>query len=217
MMRTPEPELMDALEQTRAYSEADFAEAHDAFVAYFRQRFGTGLKGRVLDLGCGPADVTVRFAHAYPDIKVVGVDGAEAMLALGRERLAREGLSLRISLRRVHLPASLDDGYDAVISNSLLHHLAEPQVLWETVKKTVRPGAPVFVMDLMRPHSVEEAERLTERYAADAPPILRKDFFASLLAAYQPDEVEQQLHTAGLERLHVEAVSDRHLAIWGSI
>jgi hypothetical protein len=35
--RTPEPELMLDAEQARAYSEADFASAHDAFVEHVRE------------------------------------------------------------------------------------------------------------------------------------------------------------------------------------
>lgn len=219
MQRTPEPELMDNLEQARAYAEADFAEPHQAFVRHFQERFPDFEGGEVLDLGCGPADVTMRFARAYPAVTIDGVDGAEAMLALGREMLAREGLAERVTLRCVRLPAAMagryDAQYDAILSNSLLHHLADPMVLWETVARTAKPGAPVFVMDLLRPHSIAEAERLTATHAGDAPEVLRKDFFNSLLAAYRLDEIAAQLKSAGLEHFRVEQVSDRHVVIWG--
>jgi hypothetical protein len=38
--RVPEPELMVDADQARAYSEANFAEAHDAFVALVHDRCG---------------------------------------------------------------------------------------------------------------------------------------------------------------------------------
>ena len=47
--------------------------------------------------------------------------------------------------------------------------------------------------------------------------MLKRDFHQSLLAAYTPDEVRAQLATAGLDQLKVEAVSDRHLIVWGRI
>jgi SAM-dependent methyltransferase len=215
MQRVPEPDLMDDLEQARAYADADFSEPHQAFVRYFRERFPDFEHGEVLDLGCGPADVTMRFARAYPHVTITGLDGAEAMLALGRELLAREALSERITLVQTYLPAQLARRYDAVISNSLLHHLADPAVLWNSIKQAARSGAPIFVMDLLRPHSIEQAERLAATYAGDAPAVLRKDFFNSLLAAYQPDEIGVQLRAAGLGHLKLEQVSDRHLVIWG--
>lgn len=216
MQRIPEPELMDDLEQACAYANADFSEPHQAFVRHFQERFPEFEHGHVLDLGCGPADVTMRFARAYPAVSVTGIDGAAAMLALGRELLARQELADRVTLVQAYLPAPLERRYDAVISNSLLHHLADPAVLWEAIRQGARPGAPVFVMDLLRPHSIESAERLTATYAADAPAVLRKDFFNSLLAAYQPAEIAAQL-PARLAHLRIEPVSDRHVVVWGNV
>jgi SAM-dependent methyltransferase len=217
MDRIPEPELMDDLEQARAYADADFSEPHQAFVRHFQDRFPGFARGQVLDLGCGPADVTMRFARAYPEVSVTGVDGAEAMLALGRDLLARHDLADRVTLVRACLPAPLERRYDAVISNSLLHHLADPVVLWEAIGQAARSGAPVLVMDLLRPHSIEAAEHLAATYAGDAPAVLRKDFFNSLLAAYQPDEIAAQLRAARLAHLKIEQVSDRHVVVWGRV
>ncbi|BCB25194.1 SAM-dependent methyltransferase [Sulfurimicrobium lacus] len=219
MQRIPEPELMNEPEQARAYAEADFSAPHDAFVAHFRQRFPGFAGGAAIDLGCGPADVTMRFARAYPEAAILGLDGAQAMLDLGRKAVDAEGLGQRLTLQQCCLPDTdlPPRAFDAVISNSLLHHLDDPAVLWQTVRHVARRGAALLVMDLMRPASAAEAESLTQRYAADAPPVLQRDFHHSLLAAYRPDEVRQQLDAAGLEQLRVEAVSDRHLLVWGTI
>lgn len=215
MQRTPEPELMDEPEQARAYAAADFSEPHEAFVDHFVARFPGFAAGRVADLGCGPADVTLRFARRLPQVSVLGIDGAEAMLALGREAVRRAGLGHRVELRLSRLQAALPGGFDAVISNSLLHHLHEPMVLWRAVRALAAAGAPVMVMDLMRPSSPQEAQALVATYAADAPPVLKRDFLASLHAAFRVEEVKAQLAEAGLGHFAVEAASDRHLLAWG--
>lgn len=215
--RIPEPELMNDPVQARAYAEADFSGPHQAFVTHFQRLFPDFFPPQAIDLGCGPADVALRFARAFPESIILGVDGASAMLALGRQAVAAEGLARRLRLQQSHLPDALlpAGNFDAVISNSLLHHLDDPAVLWQTVRHVARPGAAVLVMDLMRPANIQEAQGFTERYAADAPSILQHDFYHSLLAAYRPDEVRLQLEGAGLSQLRVEAVSDRHLLIWG--
>jgi SAM-dependent methyltransferase len=215
--RIPEPELMDDAEQARAYAEADFAEPHEAFVAHFRARFPDFEKGQVLDLGCGPADVTVRFARAYPRCGITALDGAAAMLAWARRRLEEESLTGRVRLAEVRLPAALPGGFDAVISNSLLHHLADPMVLWQSMRAAGRPGACGFVMDLMRPSSPAAAQELVARHCGAAPPVLRRDFENSLFAAYTPEEVAAQLKQAGLDDWRVEVVSDRHWVAWGRL
>ncbi|MCZ7525305.1 MAG: class I SAM-dependent methyltransferase [Acidimicrobiia bacterium] len=216
MERVPEPELMDDPEQAAAYSAADFAEPHEAFVATFLDRFGA-VGGEVLDLGCGPADVTVRLARALPAARLVGVDGAEPMLALARRRVAEAGLGDRVTfeLRRLPDPTLLGRRFDAVVSNSLLHHLADPRTLWEAVAACARPGAPVLVMDLRRPPDGPALDLLVEREAAGEPEVLRHDFRASLRAAYRPDEVERQLDERGLLGLAVEPLGDRHLVVSG--
>lgn len=219
MIRTPEPELMTAEDQARAYAEADFSEPHEAFVRRFAERFPDFSDGEVLDLGCGPADVTTRFARAYPAVRMMGVDGSVAMLAEGRKRLASSELAPRVTLRKLFLPCeTLPRGaFDAVISNSLLHHLSDPAVIWQSARAAAKPGAPVLVMDLMRPPDLATAERFVNLYVGDAPPVLQQDFFASLLAAYELDEVTAQLAAVGLAHLTVEAVSDRHLVVWGTL
>lgn len=217
MDRIPEPELMDDPAQARAYSEADFAEAHERCAALCEAFVGPdGLAGTILDLGCGPCDVTVRLARRFPRAVFDAVDGAEAMLALGRARVAAEGLADRIRPVRAVLPHDPPPRtvYDGVVSNSLLHHLHDPAVLWDAVVRHARPGAPVFVMDLRRPASVDEAHRLVDAHAAGAPPVLRRDFLHSLCAAFTPEEVRAQVRAAGLG-LDVVAVGDRHLVAQG--
>jgi hypothetical protein len=102
-----------------------------------------------------------------------------------------------------------------VISNSLLHHLRDPHALWSTLAHAAAPGAAVYVMDLMRPASRAAARSLVAAHAGGEPAVLVRDFYHSLLAAYTPAEVRTQLVRAGLSRLKVEAVSDRHLIAWG--
>lgn len=101
--------------------------------------------------------------------------------------------------------------YDLVLSNSLLHHLHDPQVLWRTVREAARPGAPVLIIDLMRPPSAMWAESLVATYAADAPEVLRRDLRNSPFAAFEPQEVAAPLREPGLGTLEVGLVSDRHL------
>lgn len=217
MERVAEPELMDEAAQARAYAEADFSAPHDRFIELFREQLPS-LKPQdcVLDLGCGPGDVTRRYARAFPACTLHGVDGAAAMLQLAEEQQLGSDLQERIRYIHGYLPgATLPQArYATIISNSLLHHLADPMVLWHSVLRLGAPGAAIFVMDLMRPDSRTAAEAMVTQYAAGEPEVLRHDFFHSLLAAYTVDEVRAQLRAAGLD-LAVKAVSDRHLIVSG--
>ncbi len=217
LARRPEPELMEAAEQAAAYAGADFAAAHGAIVDALGARLPAfPATGHVLDLGCGPGDIAVRLARRYPHLRIDGVDGAEAMLAHGRERVAREGLGERLRLHRARLPHEPlpRRRYDAVVSNSLLHHLHDPMALWRTLAGVLEPGAPVFVADLARPRDTAAVEALVAGMAGE-PEVLQRDFRASLHAAFTPGEVRAQLEAAGME-LAVEALDGHHLLAWGA-
>jgi ubiquinone/menaquinone biosynthesis C-methylase UbiE len=218
MERVPEHELMDNAEQARAYADTDFSEPHEAFVSHFRILFPNFSSGRVLDMGCGTADVTLRFARAFPKADILGIDGAEEMLDVGTRYIRSEGLSDRIELRKQTIPdrSLLKLRFDCIISNSLLHHLKRPETLWQVIDQCAKPFAPVLVMDLFRPDTVEDARELVKLYAADASPILQNDFYNSLLASYRMEEIKQQLSSSGLDYLKTKIVSDRHIIIWGS-
>jgi SAM-dependent methyltransferase len=221
MERVQEPlELMNDEEQARAYAEADFAEADRRFIVRFGELFPDyDGKGLVLDLGCGPANITLRFAQRYPDAVVHGVDGSSAMLKYGQLALSRanDGSDSRVKLIKgfipgVELPTQY---YDVIVSNSLLHHLPDPQALWTTIKEHSKPGTRVLVADLYRPATSENAYLIVETYSGGEPEVLKTDFFNSLLAAFTPREVESHLAAAGLSSFTVQTISDRHMTIYG--
>ena len=220
MRRTPEPEIMDGSEQSAAYANADFTAVNAGFVASFSARFGSFAGGVVVDLGCGPAEICVLLAESYTTAEVHGVDASDEMLAHGRRAVAEAHLDGRVRLHQRYLPLEEETGLplaDAVVSNSLLHHLATPETLWRTITRVGRPGAAVYVMDLLRPASMADASAIVDRYAADEPDVLRHDFFHSLCAAYRVEESEEQLNNTGLRGMVVEVVSDRHVCISGSL
>lgn len=220
MHRIPEPELMEGEEQGLIYAQANFSEPNAQFINLFEEKFPrfTG-QGSVLDLGCGPADILIRFIRRFPACTCIGIDGSEAMLAPGRRAIEQEQTSHRVALYHQCLPFTsplpfLQEKFQAILSNSLLHHLHRPEVLWQTLRDYTAPGGAILVMDLFRPQSTDAARRIVAKYAADEPEILQTDFYNSLLAAFRPDEIQKQVRQAGLN-LHCEEVSDRHLAIWG--
>jgi len=219
LQRIPEPELMDEPVQAAAYAAADFAEAHSRIIAAF-ERFFPQLEvaGPVLDLGCGPGDIGFRFAARFPRCEVTGVDGAAAMIALARQRKTADAdVGPRLNFIEGLLPGAPipEMAYVAVISNSLLHHLHQPAVLWDAVNRHADRGTHIFIADLYRPRSMAGAQRLVDCYAAAEPEVLRRDFYHSLCAAFEPAEIAQQLEAAGLHELSVDVITDRHLVVHG--
>ena len=218
MDRILEPELMEDPEQAAAYAAADFSQENQGFVDRVEEYFPGLSGGHVLDAGCGPADIPIRFARRYSSCRVTGVDASPAMIQLAEQAVSDAGLRDRITVQCERFEAVPGANvFDAVLSNSLLHHLPNPLQFWHKLRQLVKTGAPVLVMDLLRPDSPEEAQSIVDRYAAGAPSILRRDFYNSLMAAFTEDEVTTQLARMNLTRLLIDVIDDRHWVVGGTV
>ena len=218
MKRTLEPELMDDPEQALAYARADFERENQGFVDRFRKYFPEFTEGHIVDLGCGPGDIPVRFARALPLCRITGVDASEPMIGLAGAAVKQAGLTDRIAFRCERFQSlSLAEPADATVSNSLLHHVPNPLQFWYRLRQLVKPDSPVLVMDLLRPDTSEEARAIVDRYALDEPEILQRDFYHSLLASFTEDEVAAQLAEMNMSRLMIDVVDDRHWVVSGII
>jgi ubiquinone/menaquinone biosynthesis C-methylase UbiE len=208
---------MDAPDQAVAYANADFSDSNAAYVSELIATYGHDLEHAV-DLGCGPGDIIIRVARSRPRARLTAVDASEAMLLIAKEAVGRAGFGDRIQLVQGRIPGLPipPRSFTAILSKDMLHHMHDPQGLWQEVQRLGRPGAAVHIMDLMRPASPELAAEIVERVAAREAPLLKTDFFNSLCAAFTLSEVRDQLQSAGLP-LHVEQASERHMRISGRL
>ena len=221
MRRVVEPELMVEAGQVRAYADADFEAAHAGIMAECFARFPALPPGAlVADLGCGAGDIAVRLTKRYPNCQVHAFDGSQPMLDCAARATAQAGVAERVHLQQAVLPdlgalgRRCGGQYAMVASNSLLHHLHDPSVLWRTVRALAAPKARVFIADLRRPDDAARARAMVEQYAAGEPEVLRRDFHNSLRAAFAVDEVRAQLRAENLN-LEVAPLGDRHMTIHG--
>jgi len=208
--RVLEPEVMDSPEEARDYDAMDHAEVNRAFVgdflAFWRAR------GAVLDVGTGTAQIPLELCRQNQSVRVLGVDLAENMLAVGRHNVIRAGLENRIELRLVDakgLPLP-DASFGAVMSNSIVHHIPEPRLVLAEMVRVTAPEGSLFVRDLLRPESSAEVEHLVNLYAGDANPHQRRMFDDSLRAALTLDEIRGLVDGVGFDPFEVRQTSDRH-------
>jgi ubiquinone/menaquinone biosynthesis C-methylase UbiE len=100
---------------------------------------------RVLDVGCGPGDVSFVAARLVgPQGAVIGVDAADDIIELARDRAAKHGLtSVRFEQTTVGdlaLDGPLNGPVDAVIGRLILMHLPDPVAALRQLAGLVRPG-----------------------------------------------------------------------------
>jgi SAM-dependent methyltransferase len=96
---------------------------------------------RVLDVGCGPGDVSFVAARLVsPTGTVLGVDAAPEMIGLARVRAAEQGLSAVHFTQAAIDAIALDEPVDAVIGRLILMHLPDPAATLQRLSSLVHPG-----------------------------------------------------------------------------
>jgi SAM-dependent methyltransferase len=96
---------------------------------------------RVLDVGCGPGDVSFVAAKLVgPSGTVLGVDAAPEIIELARARAAEKGLSAVRFTQAAIDAITLDEPVDAVIGRLILMHLPDPAATLRRLSSFVRPG-----------------------------------------------------------------------------
>jgi ubiquinone/menaquinone biosynthesis C-methylase UbiE len=207
-----ETEVMDSPEEASVYDAMDHHEVNARFAADALAFLGPPRGGDWLDVGTGTALIPIALCRAREGFLVVAVDLAEHMLALARSNVAAAGLEGRIRLDRVDakgLPYP-DGSFEAVLSNSIVHHIPEPRSAIAEMARLVAPGGSLFVRDLYRPNDLEALEHLVSTYAGDEPEHARSLFRDSLHASLTVEEVREMLRSLGLPEDGVRMTSDRH-------
>jgi ubiquinone/menaquinone biosynthesis C-methylase UbiE len=216
--RILEIEVMDTAEEAREYDDIDHREVNARFADDF-ERFATNHSmpddSRILDIGTGTALIPIEIAQRMPGVHITAIDLAEEMLILARRNVERAGLAHRIRLQQIDAKdlAASDRAFDAVVSNSIIHHIPEPLLVFREIRRVVRPGGVMFVRDLLRPETEAELQSLVDLHAAGANARQRQLLADSLHAALTLDEVRDLSTAIGLSREAVQQTSDRHWTV----
>ena len=203
--RVPEPMVMDDPIAVEAFHSAD-PIAQLPIYRFNALAMSSLLPegGVVLDLGSGSGRLLAHLAEARSDIRAVGTDLADAMLAAGSEWLHEAGLADRVDLRKAditELEPGLGSNVDLVSTVWALHHLpSEPHLrrcLAEMARIRKATGCAVWVFDFARLHrdaTFPAVAGLSRR----TPDRLREDGIASERAAWLRRDLRDALDDAGL-------------------
>lgn len=215
--RVLEPEVMDDPSESESYDQMDLDQVNQAFVEDFLKAGKPG--NQVIDLGTGTARIPIALCERTDDdCLVMASDAAVSMLEIAKINVAVSGFEHRIQLHHGDCKSLgfEDECCDAVISNSLLHHVAEPRCVVEHMVRIVRPGGRIFVRDLMRPSSAEEVDQLVSLHAkndtAENQQLLRQSLFAALTL----DEMRSLVQAVDYDPESVQVTSDRHWT-WNAV
>lgn len=109
----------------------------------------------ILDVATGTGDVAIALARSCPRAQIVGMDLSEEMMAIGSRKVARAGLSDRITFGIGDaLAMDLPDGaVDAVTCSFGVRNFSSILDGYGEFARVLRPGGMVAVLELTEPES----------------------------------------------------------------
>ncbi len=103
---------------------------------------------RILEAGCGTGAQTLILARRNPAARIVAVDRSSASLAQARRAVRRAGLTnVRFEQADVRHLSQRNDSFDAVFACFILEHLADPAAALSEMKRVLRPGGILSVIE----------------------------------------------------------------------
>ncbi|MFD0487653.1 class I SAM-dependent methyltransferase [Saccharopolyspora erythraea] len=146
---------------------------------------------RVLDVGCGPGNITGMLGRVVgPEGLVLGLDISAVML----ERAVRAEGAPHVGFLRAdacQLPFQ-DNSFDAVVSIATVHNTPEPLTVLGELARVLAPGAHLTVLVLAAGGLLDHGLGL----AGDLTGLFSKP------TALHPEQIAQVLHASGVPTVH---------------
>ena len=230
MERVPEPELMEEKEQVISYDEADFSEGEVNLINqinYYllRKNISLGEKDLIVDLGCGPGNISEKLAIKWPNTAVVGIDGSKEMILRAEYNKSISNNQKKLKNLRYICSDIKDIKYNnllkkkisLLVSNSLIHHITNLEDFFNTIKGLSSNITVNFHKDLKRPLDEKSALELKAQCSTKYNEILTNDYYASLRASYTFKELKNFILENDLSSLDVFEEGENYLIVYGNV
>ena len=181
MDREPEPELMNKKSQVKAYCAADFSLGENNLIKFISNylkinNIYLSKNDLIVDLGCGPGNISEKLSERWPDVNVLGVDGSQEMIREAESRLFKNKIVnkyrnlnyLCSDIREISSQEIFSrKKITLLVSNSLIHHINHIDNFFKFIVNLSNKETINFHKDLIRPKDEETALMLRDKCSKD--------------------------------------------------
>lgn len=173
-------------------------------------------KGVFLEVGPGPAFISIEIARRMPQAHIIGLDISKTMIGIASRNVAEEGLSGRITVHcgdAAEMPFH-DTEFDFVVSGGSLHHWSNPVRVLDEIYRVLRPGRLALISDLRRDASKEKVDELCRHIKSG---LMRWGLRHSVREAYTQEGIRELLSRSRFkeaERIELDDPFGLDMFIW---
>lgn len=109
--------------------------------------------GRLLDLACGTATLTISLKGKFPQAEIYGLDGDAKILGIARRKAAASGAEINFTEAFSTALPYPDEHFDAIVSSLFFHHLTPENKLktLAEIRRVLKSSGTLHVADWGRP------------------------------------------------------------------
>ena len=145
-MSGPQPGAERPYQVDPEWSRAVYARRTGAAAAFLLPHLRAGM--RLIDCGCGPGSITADLARTVAPGEVIGIDIREEAVADARQLARDRGISnVTFQVASIYRLPFPDASFDAAFSCAVLQHLATPLVALQEVRRILKPGGVIGIVD----------------------------------------------------------------------
>jgi ubiquinone/menaquinone biosynthesis C-methylase UbiE len=101
----------------------------------------------VLDVGCGPGNITAGLARKVDHGSIVGIDLADAVIEVALTEQSDKAANLTFQVGDIYQLDFPDAHFDVVYAHQVLQHLARPVEALEEMRRVLKPEGLLAVRD----------------------------------------------------------------------
>ena len=170
-------------------------------------------EGSFLEVGPGPAFVSIEISKRIPRAQIIGLDISETMIGIGRRNVAEAGLSERITFRHgdaAKMPFD-DAKFDFVVSSGSLHHWNKPVEVFGEIYRALKLGQPALVYDVRKDAPKEKVDEFSHHIKSW---FMRWGLRHSVGESYTRQGIEELLSRTRFKEAERIEMDDLGMFIW---
>jgi ubiquinone/menaquinone biosynthesis C-methylase UbiE len=170
-------------------------------------------EGTFLEVGSGPAFVSIEITRHIPRAEIIGLDISETMISIGRRNVAEAGLSEQITFRHgdaAKMPFD-DAEFDFVVSSGSLHHWSKPIEVFDEIYRVLKLGQPALVYDVRKDAPKEKVDEFSRHIKSW---LMRWGLRHSVGESYTQQGIEELLSRTRFKEVERIELDDLGMFIW---
>lgn len=152
---------------------------------------------RLLDVGCGAGNYTLKLLQRLPRLDVTLLDLSRPMLERAEERIrGAAGGTVRILQADIRQAEFQDSSFDIILAAAVLHHLrtdAEWEAVFRKFYRLLSPGGSVWIFDLVDSEMPDVGECIRRRYGQYLEKLGGKDYRERVFAYIEQEDTPRSL------------------------